>query len=165
MQDIQVNPKVLLPPPPPPLPKPPLTTTKHKMGGKLKVKIKRVRREFEASITAITNEITSAYFKEKDASRKNQKIAKHKLDEIIETFKAKRRLPDVHINKSTIRTRVLRNKTLVFQPAGGKLSPMFDVEPKHFAIIVNMSKIRESISPTQSLRLANSLIEVKPIEK
>ena len=48
-----------------------------------------------------------------------KKNSRHKLDKIIETFKTKRRLPDVHINKSTIRTLAFRNKTLVLQPDGG----------------------------------------------
>ena len=69
------------------------------------------------------------------------KIAKHKLDEIIEAFKTKHSLPDVHVNKSTIQTRAFQNKPIVFQPSVGKIYPMFDSDPQLVAIIVNMRKI------------------------
>ena len=59
---------------------------------------------------------------------------------------------------------MFQKKPLVFQPAGGKLSPMFDIEPQLVAIIINMGKIRQIISPTQGLELANSLIKGKHIE-
>ena len=66
---------------------------------------------------------------------KMEKNARHKLDEIIEMFKKKLSLPDVHVNKLTIKTCVLYNKPLVFKPAGEKLYPMFDGEPQFVAII------------------------------
>ena len=44
-------------------------------------------RKFEAARIAMMNEITSAYFKEKDTARKHGKIARHKLDKIIKRFK------------------------------------------------------------------------------
>ena len=56
------------------------------------------------------------------------------------------------------------NNPFVPQHAGGQLSPMFDVEPQFFSIIVNISKICQRISSTQGFWLAKSLMEGKPIE-
>ena len=111
------------------------------------------------------NKITSDYCKGKDAGRQNGKNCKAQAWKIIKTFKTKRILPDAHVNKSTIQTRAFRNKPLFFQPAGDKISPMFDVETQLFAIFVNMKHICHIISPTKGSQLSNYIIEGKPIEK
>ena len=89
------------------------------------------------------NKITSAYCKEKYAATQDEKkIARKNLEEIIKTIKTKGSLPGVHINQSMIRTRAFCNNPLVFQIAGGQLSPMFDVEPQLVSINVNTRKNR-----------------------
>ena len=71
-------------------------------------------------------------------------------------------LPDVHINKSMIRMCAFRKETLIFQPAGGQLSPMFDVDPQLVAIIVNMRKIHQSILNFPSLNMSMILRQNGP---
>ena len=109
------------------------------------------------------NKITYAHCKGKRCSKaKWRKIARHKLEEIIETFNTKSILPDVHFNKSMIRMCTFRKETLIFQPAGGQLSPMFDVDPQLVAIIVNMRKTHQRILNFPSLNMSMILRQNGP---
>ena len=55
-----------------------------------------------------------------------------------------------------------RKETLIFQPAGGQLSPMFDVDPQLVAIIVNMRKTHQSILNFPSLNMSMILRQNGP---
>ena len=72
-------------------------------------------------------------------------------------------LPDIAVSKSTIRSRCVR-ANLVVGPRGLK-SPMLAVEPQLVQVIIQKAAIRQPLTCSQGLLLANSLIAGTDIER
>lgn len=106
---------------------------------------------------AAKNEITSEYKLEMDQSSV-KRMKKGRLAEIISEVKRKNNLDkDVVILESTIRKRLTRGTTFS-NGVGGHTSPLSALEPTFVATIVQMARIRQSLTPAQALELINGMI-------
>ena len=119
----------------------------------------------EMNKSALLNEIADIYQKEKTCNeRKNTNMKSGRLRAIIEDTKLKWNLPKMEVSLETIRSRVKRNHTEVYQRNGGVKSPMLSVEPTLVMLMIQMARIRRSFNFTTGLSLANSLIKGTEIE-
>ncbi len=71
---------------------------------------------------------------------------------------------NVKISPSAIRQRFYRKKE-VCHHVTGHISPLEKIEPTVISIIIHIARFCQSLSPSQGLRLVNSLIEGTEIEK
>ena len=107
---------------------------------------------------AAENEITSEYKLEMDNSSV-KRMKKGRLAEIISEVKRKNNLDkDVVILESTIRKRLTRGTTFS-NGVGGHTSPLSALEPIFVATIVQMARIRQSLTPAQALELVDGMIK------
>jgi hypothetical protein len=96
-------------------------------------------------------------------SKSKKHLMKDLLSEAIEAAKKKHFLPeDTTICTGTIRQRVKRNGN---SGHVGQTSPMVQVEPYLVELIIKLAEIRQPITTSQALQLANSLIKGKSIQK
>ena len=107
---------------------------------------------------AAKNEITSEYKLEMDQSSV-KRMKRGRLAEIISEVKRKNNLDkDVVILESTIRKRLTRGTTFS-DGVGGHTSPLSKLEPTFVATILQMARIRQSLTPVQALELINGMIK------
>ena len=80
------------------------------------------------------------------------------LRKLITDIFRKRNLPDDCVIKSdTIRRRISRRRPFVTQV--GTVSPLASIEDAVVDIIIQMARIRQSLSPSKGLKLVNDMIE------
>ena len=95
--------------------------------------------------------------------RKDGRIAKGTLENIIKAVSVEQNLTET-ILPNSIRQRFYRKK-LTIRHKGGQVSPLDRIEPSIIRIILQMARIRQSITPSRGLRLVNSLIDKMPIQE
>ena len=128
------------------------------IGTTIKAKEDRVRKSFQ-----MKNEIAERFSAVKQKSKKNRKVKSGTLKGIIEDVKNKYKLHDIKISPSAIRQRLYRKKPICHHVAG-RISPLESIEPTVISIVIQMARIRQSLSPSEGLRLINSLIKDTKIE-
>ena len=117
------------------------------------------------------DEIVDRLFtKKKAAGKKNSK--RGRLEEIIAEVKKMNNLTeDVVVNKALVRVRVVlirkRCEQNMFVGNGypGKSSPLALIKPYIFGMLIVLSKMRESPSPSHCVHLINYLIEGTEVKK
>ena len=115
------------------------------------------------NIVQMKNDITAEYVKVKN---KEGTLKKGQLEEIIKRHKKKRKLEEVDIPSSTIRQRVLRNKTVVLNHhRGGHSSPLESLDDTIVDIVLMMARICQCLTPSSGLALVNSMIDGQPIQQ
>ena len=125
-----------------------------KKGGRPKGSTDQRKKELADAIVAAKNEITQKYY---EAKTNCKKVLDGTLVKIIEDVKKKRKLPhDVQINSDTIRRRVSRGN--IFITSHGPQSPLEALEEVVVELIIQMARIRQSLTPSKGLDLVNSLI-------
>ena len=147
--------------PPPPLP----AAESRSRGGRPQGTTRDDKQNYEVATVAVTNEIATAFMVEKqEAKQEGKRLKSGRLKEIIQDRKNARGLQDIIIPYSTIRTRVRFNK-VICDGKRGLQSPMLSVEPTLLRLVLQMSCIRQCLSPSDGLSLANSMIKGTEIEK
>ena len=141
---------------------PPHNSKKFK-GGRPKGTTYAQKKNSELAILATYNQIADIYSKERKEGRKQ--IKRGRLEEIIKEAKEENNLPsEVVIKQSTIRKRFQkRRRTQVF--VRGVPSPLAPVETQMIATMLQLARIRQHVSPSQAISLANSMISGKPIQQ
>ena len=110
------------------------------------------------------NEIAKEYAAlMKKHKRIGTRVRKGTLEKIIKKVSKKMEIKDM-ILPATIRQRYYR-KQIVSYHVGGHISPLNSIEPTIIEIILQMARIRQSITPSKGLMLVNSLIKGMPIQK
>mmetsp|Transcript_12989 Transcript_12989/g.15242 ORF Transcript_12989/g.15242 Transcript_12989/m.15242 type:complete len:125 (-) Transcript_12989:809-1183(-) len=109
------------------------------------------------SSPCVKNEISLRYDDERKQAEK-KRLKRGCIDEIITNTKQKNLLPaECVIDKCMIRQRQKRN-VFVLNPHAGHSSPLSSAEPDIIATLIQMDKMRHSLTPSQSLKLINSMI-------
>ena len=106
---------------------------------------------------ASKNEIATLYKAERDQAGK-KRLKRGRLDDIIKEVKKRNLLPDdIVIDKPLIRQRMKQN---IFVSVGhaGLSSPLKKIEPEIDETLIQLSKMRQSLTPSQSVQLINSMI-------
>ena len=86
-------------------------------------------------------------------------MKKGRLMEIIKEVNMKNEVSDdIGISDTTIRQRVMRG-SIFSQGIGGHQSPLLPLELLFVATIIQMARIRQSLSPSQGLALVNSMLD------
>ena len=119
--------------------------------------------EFIYSIAA-KNDISRMYKDEKQALQKGKRMKRGRLERIVTEICSARNIP--YLPKEiikTIRQREWRKRTFI-TTVGGLVSPLLAVEPKVVSIILQMCRIRQSLTPTQGLSRVNSVIHGTQIQ-
>ena len=118
----------------------------------------------QVALIATRNEISLQYENEKkEAVRLKKRLKKGRLSELIKMVKTKNNLAHIPITEALIRQRLKRDVTTTVNYSGIS-SPLAAVEPMIVSTIVQMSRIRQSLTPTQALQLINSMIEGTPVQ-
>ena len=87
-----------------------------------------------------------------------------RLQEIIKEVRTQNNIPeDVIINASTIQQRCRRKRTQVF--SSGTPSPLQAVETRMIATMIQLVRIRQPVTPSQAVSLANSMISGNPVQQ
>ena len=125
------------------------------------------KRKRQEAIVMMKNDIAREYKSEVDEAKgKSRRVRNGLLEEIIQRHKKKRNLTDVNIPLRTICQRVVRNNLIVDNHhCGGHLSPLVSIDDIVVGILIQMSRIRECLTPSVAIELVNSLIEGQPIQK
>ena len=126
------------------------------------------KRKREEDIVRMKNDISREHKIMVDSARKRGKKVKFgTLKHIIERNKKKYDLVDVNVPLKTIEQRIHRNRveTVGNKCCGGHKSPLLSIEDTVVDILLQMARIRQSLTPTRGLALVNSLIEDQPIQK
>ena len=110
------------------------------------------------------NEIALAYVKEKrQAKKKGSIVKKGYMKELIASVTAQKDLKRKILSK-TIHQRIAR-KQFVHHHKAGHISPLRKIEPAIVKIIIQMARIRQSLTPSKALSLVNSIIDEKQIQQ
>ena len=117
----------------------------------------------ELLLVEVKNEISKRFAAVQKSTRKGKRVAKGCLDNIINEVCSEKNA-SFKINPSAIRQRYYR-KNLICHHKPGHISPLDRIEPTIIKIILQMARIRQSITPSRGLRLVNSLIENMPIQQ
>ena len=128
------------------------------VGTTIKAKQSQEKKVFEAK-----NEIAKQF----SAAKKKCKTGKVKngtLKGIIQKVEADMNLKNVTITSSAIRQRFYRKKEVCHHVAG-HISPLEKIESTVISIIIHMARIRQSLSPSDGLKLVNSLIKDTQLQK
>ena len=134
------------------------------LGGRPVGSTNKKRKTNEMAAIATINEITLEYEKEKKKARgNNTRVVRGMLDDIIMKIKTKNKIPSLNISKSLIHQRLKRNTPVC--STNGMMSPLACIESKIVSVIIQMSRIRQSLTPTQSMRLINDLIDGTPVQE
>ena len=113
----------------------------------------------ELSVIAAKNEIALTLDSEKKALGK-KRLRVGRLDEIIRDVKRRNGLPkDLVISKAAIRQRLKKKgKMMVYVGHGGHTTPLQRIESEIVSVLIQMARIRESLTPSQAIQLINSMI-------
>ena len=133
-------------------------------GGRPQGTTLKRKRTTNLAVTAATNEIASVYANKMDEKKMTsgcaqQRVSKNMLVQLIDEIKTKNNIPsNVDIKPSTIKKRILRGN-IFSEGVGGHRSPLLPLEPVFVSAIVQMARIRQSLTPSQGLALVNGMIE------
>jgi hypothetical protein len=135
-------------------------------GGRPKGTTMKRKRTTNLAVIAATNEIASLYaHKMREEKMKTetgyakQRVSKNMLVKLIDEIKKKNNIPsNITIQPSTIKKRILRG-SIFSQGIGGHRSPLLPLEPVFVSTIVQMARIRQSLTPSQGLALINGMVE------
>ena len=122
----------------------------------------------EVALVAARNEIASIFGKErKRVQTAHTRMKPGFLEQIIMDVKKKRNIPDeVEIPADLIRKRVFRNNIFINHTNGkGNVSPLLQYEDTFVELMVQMSRISHSLTPTQSISLINESIKGTTIQQ
>ena len=89
-------------------------------------------------------------------------MRKGRLSKIIESVKDTNNLHDVTVTCDSMRQRVKRKKIITVVEHGNS-SPLLPVEPTIVSTIIQLLRIRQSITPSQGIMLVNSIIDGTPV--
>ena len=137
-------------------------------GGRPTGSTNEKKRLDEVALVAARNEIALIFGKEKKRAQKDHtRMKRGLLQEIIKDVKKNRNIPDeVEIPADLIRKRVLRNNILINHTNGkGNVSPLLQYEDTFVELMVQMSRISHSLTPTQSISLINESIKGTTIQQ
>lgn len=138
--------------------------SKKSKGGRPAGTTHASRKLAELKIVDAKNEIAKEYAAVmKKHKRIGTRVRKGTLELIIKKVSKKMEIKDT-ILPATIRQRYYR-KHIVSHHVGGHISPLNSIEPTIIEIILQMARIRQSITPSKGLMLVNSLIKGMPIQK
>ena len=135
------------------------------LGGRPKGKTDKNSKILEANLIATVNEIALEYHNALQRNKRSRKRMKRgSLTSLIARIKAKNNVgADVVIAECTIRQRIKRDA--VFTNGGrGHDSPLLPLEPTIVKIIIQMSRIRQCMTPSQGLKLVNCMIAGTPVQ-
>ena len=132
-------------------------TSKRCKGGRPVGTTVKAKEERKSNIFKAKNEITKRFSAVKRKC-KNGKIRNGSLKKIIETVNQEFNLPNAKISPSAIRQRFYRKREVCHHVAG-HVSPLQTIESTVIAIVIHMARIRQSLCPSEGLRLVNSLIK------
>ena len=135
------------------------------LGGRPKGTTDKKRKISEANLVATVNEIALEYNNAlQHNKRQKRRMKRGSLTSLIARIKAKNNVgADVIIAEETIRQRIKRDA--VFTNGGrGHDSPLLPLEPTIVKIIIQMSRIRQCVTPSQGLKLVNSMILGTPVQ-
>ena len=125
---------------------------------------KKQKELLNKSLKATRNEIATIFVKEQqNRKKKNTRMRKGRLSEIIESVTEKNNLHDVTISCESMRQRVKRKKIITVVDRGVP-SPLLNIEPTIVSTIIQLSRIRQSITPSQGIMLVNSIINGTPAQ-
>ena len=140
-------------------------SSKTSKGGRPIGSTKENKRKNHIALVAAKNEITKRYSDLVDINRRrNKKVKRGALAEIIYCVKKKRGIDDAIIPSSTIRQRVFRKSTEIFHHSG-HVSPLLEIEDTIVELVIQMARIRECLTPLLGVSLVNSLIKDCPIQR
>ena len=141
-------------------PPPPIMPIQRAKGGRAKGDTKDKRKKCADALIAARNEITMLFCEElkKKKRKRKTRVAKGAFDLIVKDIKQRRNLPDTfQMSYHTARQRVMRNK--IFCVHKGHTSPLISIEKAAVMTIIQMCRIRQSLSPSQGVALVNAMIE------
>ena len=136
---------------------------KKSKGGRPTGSTNASKQNTERCIVEAKNEIAQRFAACQRKRSKGGRIPKGTLNNIIKEVCDKRNLKET-ILPNGIRQRFYRKK-LTIRHKPGQISPLDRIEPTIIRIILQMARIRQSISPSRGLRLINSLIDNMPIQE
>ena len=116
------------------------------------------------SLVATKNEIVATFDKEKQKCvRAKKRMKKGFLQSLINTIVLRNNLPADSIKSDMVRQRI-KNDRKFTTVAQGHSPPLAAIEPKIVNTVIQLARIRQSITPTQGQRLVNSIIEGTPAQ-
>lgn len=118
-------------------------------GGRPTGTTKKRKQEMSVAVLAYKNEIAQRYNSELDDHQsKNKRMNKGHLMEIIKEFKMKNKVSDdIGISDTTIRQRVMCG-SIFSHVISGHRYPLLPLESLFVATIIQMARIRQSLSPS-----------------
>ena len=126
-------------------------------GGRPKGSTNESKKVRSDALLAATNEIALEYLEMKEGAGDNC-LENGTLKKLIADISRKRNLPDDCVIKcDTIRRRISRHRPFVTQV--GTVSPLARIEDAVVDIIIQMARIRQSLSPSKGLKLINDMID------
>ena len=141
----------------------PLNNNKDRVkGGRPKGTTDAMKKAIADKLIAAKNEIAVRYKKVKDESE-NKPVSNGTLNKIIEYVKKEKKIPhDTVIKADTIRRRISRMRPHVLSSGG--ISPLISIEDSVVQIIIQMARIRQSLTPSKGLQLVNDMIHNTPLQ-
>ena len=139
-------------------------TLERKKGGRPVGASNKNKNNLKLAVIASKNEIATLYKAERDQAGK-KRLKRGRLDDIIKEVKERNSLPDdIVIDKPLIRQRMKQN---IFVSVGhaGLSSPLTKIEPEIVETLIQLSKMRQSLTPSQSVKLINSMITGTDIQQ
>ena len=131
-------------------------------GGRPKGTTDSMKKDLDDKLIAAKNEIAVRYKKKKDESN-GEYVSNGTLKKIIEDVKKEHKIPyDTVIKADTIRRRITRMRPHVLST--GCISPMISIEDSVVQIIIQMARIRQSLTPSKGLQLVNDMIHDTPLQ-
>ena len=128
-------------------------------GGRHAGTTDKRNKSYELASLAAKNEITERYARNKRKAGTNRLPRGH-LTRIMRNVKKRNVLPDVVlITESYIWQRIKTNTLRVVAGNSGPLSPLHAYEMEFIQVILQMMRMRESLSPSEIMQLINSMID------
>ena len=132
-------------------------------GGRPKGTTEESKKRDSDALIAAKNEIAVEYKKAK-TDIGDKPVSNGTMHQIIKNVKAKRGIPDdIEIKVDTIRRRVARDRPII--SSLGSKSPLAAIEAAVVIIIIQMARIRRSLTPSNGLKLVNDMINGTDIQK
>ena len=158
------SPTPCTPAPTPPIPVTPSPTKPEtSKGGRPKGTTVASKLNLEKAVVSTLNEIADIYDKERKEQKK-KKMKKGRLQEIIKEVREQNNIPeDITINVATIQQRCRRKRTQVY--CSGPPPPLGPIEDRLIATMLLLCRIRQPVTPSQAISLANSMIKDTPVQQ
>ena len=136
------------------------SSTLRKSGGHPKGSTKISLRHASLSCVAALNKIATIYADPKEKNRGKKRVRKGTLEKVIQDVRKKRGLPDnFSISTELIRKQVNRKGLLVSKfKCSGEVYPLLNIEPLIIEVLIHMSRIGESLTPSRAITLTNDMI-------